>query len=170
MWCRYHYAIGDFLLYGTGTGLPGTGTGFPGTGTGLPGTGTGLPGTGTGLPGTGTSMLLVIFYYRVYTPGYFGLPVPVCLVPVPVPLQMVPNTIALPSTSQQRLPSSAMIYIRSLDTNPYNKYAWNSKKLHKSKRHLFLYKMRAKYELNLLKLDINVAILCIQHTPQPTSC
>ena len=36
-------------------------------------------------------------------------------------------------------------------------------------RHLFLHKMRAKYELGVLKSDINVAFLCIQHTPQPTT-
>ena len=77
------------------------------------------------VPGTGTTWLLVI--------SCFGVPVPVCLVPVPLPLQMFPNTIALPKTSQQRLPSSAMIYIRSLDTNPYNNYARNPKNLHKSK-------------------------------------
>ena len=83
-------------------------------------------GTSTGLPGTGTKWLLVNFF--------FGVPVPVCLVPVPLPLQLFPNTIALPKTSQQWLPSSAMIYIRSLDTNSYNNYARNPKKnLHKSK-------------------------------------
>ena len=37
-------------------------------------------------------------------------------------------------------------------------------------RNLFLHKMRAKYELGVLKSDINVALLCIQHTPQPTTC
>ena len=37
-------------------------------------------------------------------------------------------------------------------------------------RHLFLHKMRAKHELGVLKYDINVALLCIQHTSQPTTC
>ena len=34
-----------------------------------------------------------------------------------------------------------------------------------NQRHLFLYKMRAKYELGVLKSDINLPFLCIQHTP-----
>ena len=59
---------------------------------------------------------------------------------------------------------------------PLQKCARNSKNLHKHKnarnyqRHLFLHKMRAKYELEVLKSYINVALLCIQHTPQPTTC
>ena len=62
-------------------------------------------------------------------------------------------------------------YIRSLDTNSYKKYARNSKNLHKHKkhengqRHLLLHNMRAKYEPKVLKSNINVALLCIQHTP-----
>ena len=68
-----------------------------------------------------------------------------------------------------------MIYIFSLDTNPYKKCARNSKNLHKHKnmrndqRHLFLHKMRAKHEIGELKSDINVALLCIQHRWLPTS-
>ena len=84
-----------------------------------------LVGTGTGESGTGTTLLLVNFC--------IGVPVPICLVPVPLLLQLFPNTISLPNTSPKRLPSSVMIHIRSLDTNPYNNYAWNSKNLHKSK-------------------------------------
>ena len=54
---------------------------------------------------------------------------------------------------------------------PLQKCAWNSKNLHKHKnmrndqRHLSLHKMRAKHELGVLKSYINVALLCIQHTP-----
>ena len=87
-----------------------------------------------------------------------------------------PLTIALPGASRRRLPSIAMIYICSLDTNPYKKCARNSKNLHEHKnarddqRHLFLHKMRSKHELGVLKSYINVAHLCIQHTPQPTTC
>ena len=61
-----------------------------------------------------------------------------------------------------------MIYICSLDTNPYKKCARNSKKpaqgqKHENdQRHLFLHKMRAKHELGVLKFDVNVALLCIQ--------
>ena len=55
------------------------------------------------------------------------------VVPVPLSLQMFSLTIALPGTSQQRLPSTAMIYIRSLDTNPYKKCSRNSKNMHKHK-------------------------------------
>ena len=118
MWYRYHFATGDFLFWGTGTGESGTGT-------------TWLlvnfcfGGTGTGESGTGTTWLLVNFC--------FGVPILVCLVSVPPPLQLFPNTIALPKTSQQQLPSFAMIHIHSLDMNPYNTYAWNPKNLHKSK-------------------------------------
>ena len=82
-------------------------------------------GIGTIKCGTGTTWILLI--------SFFGVLVPVCLVLVPLPLQMFPNTIALPKTSQQRLPSSAMIYIHSMDTNPYNNYARNLKNLHNSK-------------------------------------
>ena len=59
---------------------------------------------------------------------------------------------------------------------PLQKCEQNSKNLHKHKnarndqRHLFLHKMRAKHELEVLKSYINVALLCIQHTPQPTTC
>ena len=147
MWYRYHLATSDFLLWGTDTGLL----------------------------GTSTTWLLLISCFGVPVPVCL-VPVPVCLVPVPLPLQMFPNTIALPKISQQRLPSSAMIHIRSLDTNPYNNYARNPKNLHNSKntrtiKGTYSYKkMRAKYEMKVLKSDINVALLCIQHTPQPTFC
>ena len=59
---------------------------------------------------------------------------------------------------------------------PLQKCARNSKNLHKHKnvrndqRHLFLHKMRAKHELGVLKSYLNVALLCIQNTPQPTTC
>ena len=48
-------------------------------------------------------------------------------------LQMLPLTVALPGASRQWLPSTAIIYICSLDTNPYKKCAHNSKNLHKHK-------------------------------------
>ena len=53
---------------------------------------------------------------------------------------------------------------------PLQKGARNSKNMHKHKnarndqRHLFLHKMRAKHELEVLKSYINVALLCIQHS------
>ena len=136
--------------------------------------------TSTSKCGTGTKSVLVLCCFGVPVPVYLvpvpkvycmWVPVPLYVVPVPLPLQMLPLTVALPEASRQRLPSTAMIYICSLDTNPYKKCAWNSKNLHKHKntrnnqRHLFLHKMRAKHELGLLKSDINVALLCIQHTP-----
>ena len=114
--------------------------------------------------GTGTSF----FFVLVPLPYCMWFPVPLYVVPVPLPLQMLPLTVALPGASRQRLPSIAMIYICSLDTNPYKKCALNSKNLHKHKnaredqRHLFLHKMRAKHELGVLKSYINFALLCIQ--------
>ena len=54
---------------------------------------------------------------------------------------------------------------------PLQKCARYSKNLYKHKnerndqRHLCLHKMRAKHELGVLKSYINVALLCIQHTP-----
>ena len=114
-----------------------------------------------------------------------GVPIPICLVPIPIvycmwvpvplPLPMLPLTVALPGASRQQLPSIAMIYIRSLDMNPYEKCARNSKNLHKhqkhenDQRHLFLHNMREKCELGVLKSDINVAILCIQHLSRAKS-
>ena len=100
MWYRYQKATGDFLLLGTGTSLL----------------------------GTGTNRLLVIFCFGVPVSvclvpvpiGYcIWVPVPLYVVPVPLLLQMLPLTVAFPGTSQQQLPSTTMIYIRSLDTNPY---------------------------------------------------
>ena len=93
-------------------------------------------------------------------------PVPLYVVPVPLPLPMLPLTVTLPGASRQQLPSIAMIYICSLDTNSYKTCAQNSKNLHKHKNtrmiNLFLHKMRTKYELRALKSNINVALLCIQ--------
>ena len=115
------------------------------------------------LRGTGTSLLVPVpIVYCMWVP------VPVYVVPVPLLLSMLPLTVALPGASQQRLPSTAMIYIRSLDTDPYKKCARNSKNLQKHQKHendqrnLFLNNMRAKCELGVLKSDINVALLCIQ--------
>ena len=67
-----------------------------------------LGGTGTDESGTGTTWPLLI--------SCFG-------VPVPLPLHLFSNIIALPKTSPQRLPSSSMIHICSLGTNPCNNYA-----------------------------------------------
>ena len=109
-----------------------------------------------------------VYLVPVPLPHYMWVPVQLCVVPVPLPLQMLPLIVALPGASRQQLPSTAMIYICSLDMNPYKKYARNSKNLHKHKntrndqRHLFLHKMRAKHELGVLKSDINVALLCIK--------
>ena len=109
-----------------------------------------------------------VYLVPVPLPHCMWVLVPLCVVPVPLPLQMLPFTIALPGASRQRLPSIAMIYICSLDTNPYKKCARNSKNLHKHKnarddqRNLFLHKMGAKHELRVLKSYINVALLCIQ--------
>ena len=134
-------------------------------------------GTSSSKCGTGTKRLLVLCCFRVTVPVCLVLvpivycmwvPIPLYVVPVPLPLQMLPLTVALPRTSRQRLPSTAIIYICSLDTNPYKKCARNSKKPAQAQkhendqRHLFLHKMRAKYELGVLKSDINVALLCIQ--------
>ena len=142
-------------------------------------------GTGTSNCGTGTKSVLVLHCLGVLVPVYLvPVPLPHCMwvlvlvsvIPVPLPLQFLLFTVALPGASRQRLPSTAMIYICSLDTNPYKKCARNSKNLHKHKntrndqRHLFLHKMRAKHELGVLKSYINVELLCIQHTPQPTTC
>ena len=45
-----------------------------------------------------------------------------------------------------------------------------SQKHENDQRHLFLHRMRAKHELRVLKSNINVTLLCIQHTPQPSTC
>ena len=74
-----------------------------------------LGGTGTGLSGIGTGWPLLISCFEV--------PVPVCPVPVPLPLHLLPNIFTLPKTSPQWLPSSSMIHIRFLVTNPCNNYA-----------------------------------------------
>ena len=109
-----------------------------------------------------------VYLVPVPLPHCMWVLVPLCVVPVPLPLQMVPLTVALPGASQQLLPSTSMIYICSLDTNPYKKCARNSKNPHKHKnarydqRHLFLHNMGAKHVLGVLKSYINVALLCIQ--------
>ena len=72
-------------------------------------------GTGTGESGTGTTWPLLN--------SCLGVPVPICLVSVPLPLHLFPRIIALPKTSPQRLPSSLMIHIRSLDPNTCSNYA-----------------------------------------------
>ena len=80
------------------------------------------------------SVVLVPFTYGAFLFGgtgtiwpllnsCLGVPIPICLVPVPVPLHLFPSIIALPKTSPQRLPSSSMIHIRSLDPNTCNNYA-----------------------------------------------
>ena len=74
-----------------------------------------------------------VYLVSVPLPHCMWVPVPLCVVPVPLPLQMLPLTVALLGASRQRLPSTAMIYICSLDTNPYKKCAWNSKNLHRHK-------------------------------------
>ena len=87
-------------------------------------------GTGTSKCGTGTKSVLVLHYLGVPVPVYMvsvplphcmWVPVPISVVSVPLPLQLLLFTIALPGASRQRLPSTAMIYICSLDTNPYKK-------------------------------------------------
>ena len=99
-------------------------------------------GTGTSKCGTGTKSVLVLCCFGVPIPVYLvqvpivycmWVPVPLCVVPIPLPLQMLPLTVALPEASRQLLPSTAMIYICSLDTNPYKKCARNLKNLHKHK-------------------------------------
>ena len=92
-------------------------------------------GTGTRKCGNGTKSVLVFCYFGVLVPIVYCMwvPVPLCAVPVPLPLQILLLTVALPGASRQRLPSTAMIYICSLETNPYKKCARNSKNLHKHK-------------------------------------
>ena len=61
---RYHFATGEFLLGGTGTGLLDTGTTWP---------------------------LLI---------SCFGVTVPVCMVPVPLPISVFLLTVKLPEASR----------------------------------------------------------------------
>ena len=84
--------------------------------------------TGTSKCGTGTKSVLVPHFMWVPIPVYLvpiplphcmWVPVPVSVVPIPLPLQLLLFTVALPGASRQRLSSSAMIYICSLDTNLY---------------------------------------------------
>ena len=111
MWYRYHLDIADFLLWGTGTGLPGIGT----------------------------------------------------IASANVPQHH--------STSQDFSTAVAIIRndlhslyghepLQQLCTEP--KKPAQFQKHEKDQRHLFLCKMRAKYELKVLKSDINVSLLCIQ--------
>ena len=92
-------------------------------------------GTGTSKCGTGTKSVMVLHC--------LGVPVPVYLVPVPLPLQLHLFTVALPEASRQQLPSTTMIYICSLDMNPYKNVHETRKNLHTHKntrnnqRHLF---------------------------------
>ena len=128
-----------------------TGAPLPwGTGTSLFCTGTTTPlhvGTGTSKCGTGTTASAIVPLHRSTTRGF--------------------STTASIDRFDLHLFSGH---------EPLQKCARNSKNLHKHKnarnnqRHLFLHKMSAKHELKVLKSYINVALLCIQHTPQPTTC
>ena len=109
-----------------------------------------------------------VYLVPVPLPHCMWVLVPLCVVPVPLPLQMLPLTVALPGASRQRLPSTAMIYICSLDTNLYKKVCTELEKptqaqiVRDDQRHLFLHKMGAKHEIGVLKSYINIALLCIQ--------
>ena len=129
MWYRYKKATGDFLLWGTDTGLLGTGTNS-----------VLHVGTGTIICGIGTIASTNALSHRNTTRGFttaaainsndlhlfFGHEL----------LQKVCTKLVKPAQAQK----------------------------HKNdQRHLFLHKMRAKYEIRVLKSNINVALLCIQH-------
>ena len=85
-----------------------------------------------------------VYLVPVPLPHCMWVPVPVSVVPVPLPLQLLLFTVALPGASRQRLPSTAMIYICSLDTNPYKnvhgtRKTCTSTKTRETIRHLFLH-------------------------------
>ena len=128
----------------TGAPLPwGTGTSLLSIGT----TASLNVGTGTSKCGTGTTASVIVPLHRSTTRGFL--------------------TVATINSDDLHL---------FFGHEPLQKCARNSKNLHKHKnarndqRHLFLHKMRAKHELGVLKSYINDALLCIQHTPQPTTC
>ena len=140
------------LHMGTGTSLFGTGTTASlhvGTGTSLFGTDTTASlhvGTGTSKCGTGTTASAITPLHRSNTRGF--------------------SKVASINRDDLHLFSRH---------EPLQKCARTSKNPHKHKnvrndqRHLSLHKIRAKHELGVLKSYIIVALLCIQHTPQPTT-
>ena len=123
----------------TGAPLPwGTGTNLFGTGT----TASLHVGTGTSKCGTGTTASAIAPLHRSTTRGF--------------------STTAAINRDDLHLFSGH---------EPLQKCARNSKNLHKHKnarnnqRYLFLHKMRAKHELEVLESYINIALLCIKQRP-----
>ena len=123
---------------------------FWGIGTGLLGTGTNSVlhvGTGTIICGTGTSASANAPSHRNITRGF--------------------TTAAAINRNDLHLFSGHELLQKGCTEL---KKPSQAQKHMNNQRHLFLHKMRTKYELRALKSNINVVLLCIQHIPQPTSC